>query len=46
MENLVAGYPGKVLVRNLFLCAPAPAVVAVVDHNGNGKTMLFRMLTD
>ena len=44
-ENLVAGYPGRVLVRNLFLCLPAPAFVAVVGHNGSGKTTLFRVLT-
>ncbi|MBH8560234.1 ABC transporter ATP-binding protein [Hymenobacter sp. BT442] len=45
VENLVAGYPGRVLVRNLFLCLPAPAFVAVVGHNGSGKTTLFRVLT-
>ncbi|OGX87890.1 ABC transporter ATP-binding protein [Hymenobacter lapidarius] len=45
MENLVAGYPGRVLVRNLFLRLPKPAFVAVVGHNGSGKTTLFRVLT-
>ena len=45
IENLVAGYPGRVLVRNLFLCLPAPAFVAIVGHNGAGKTTLFRVLT-
>ena len=45
IENLVAGYPGRVLVRNLFLCLPEPAFVAVVGHNGSGKTTLFRVLT-
>jgi iron complex transport system ATP-binding protein len=45
IENLVAGYPGRVLVRNLFLCLPVPAFVAVVGHNGSGKTTLFRVLT-
>ena len=45
IENLVAGYPGRVLVRNLFLRLPAPAFVAVVGHNGSGKTTLFRVLT-
>jgi iron complex transport system ATP-binding protein len=44
-ENLVAGYPGRVLVRNLFLCLPAAAFVAIVGHNGSGKTTLFRVLT-
>ena len=45
MESLVADYPGRVLVRNLFLCVSAPAVVAVVGHNGSGGTTLFRVLT-
>ena len=45
IEDLVAGYPGRVLVRNLFLGLPAPAFVAVVGHNGSGKTTLFRVLT-
>ena len=45
MQNVVAGYPGRVLVRNLFLDLPGPAFVAVVGHNGSGKTTLFRVLT-
>ena len=45
IQDLVAGYPGRVLVSNLFLCLPAPAFVAVVGHNGAGKTTLFRVLT-
>jgi iron complex transport system ATP-binding protein len=45
IKNLVAGYPGRVLVRNLFLCLPAPDFVAVIGHNGSGKTTLFRVLT-
>ena len=45
IEDLVAGYSGRVLVRNLFLRLPAPAFVAVVGHNGSGKTTLFRVLT-
>ena len=45
IERLVAGYPGRVLARNLFLCLPAPAFVAIVGHNGAGKTTLFRVLT-
>jgi iron complex transport system ATP-binding protein len=45
IENLVVGYPGRVLVCNLFLCLPALAFVAVVGHNGSGKTTLFRLLT-
>ena len=45
IKDLVAGYPDRVLVRNLFLCLPAPAFVAIVGHNGAGKTTLFRVLT-
>ncbi|GAA4351745.1 manganese ABC transporter ATP-binding protein MntB [Hymenobacter saemangeumensis] len=45
IENLVVGYANKALVRNLFLCVPAGAFVAVVGHNGSGKTTFFRSLT-
>lgn len=45
VENLVAGYDHRVLLRNLFLTVPAPAFVAIVGHNGCGKTTLFRALT-
>ncbi|MCB2380046.1 ABC transporter ATP-binding protein [Hymenobacter sp. BT635] len=45
IENLVAGYEQRVLLRNLFLCLPGPAFVAVIGHNGCGKTTLFRALT-
>ena len=45
IQNLVAGYPGRVLLRNLSFCLPAPAFVAVLGHNGSGKTTLFRALT-
>ncbi|GAB2459145.1 iron-enterobactin transporter ATP-binding protein [Hymenobacter qilianensis] len=45
IENLVAGYEQRVLLRNLFLCVPAPAFVAIVGHNGCGKSTLFRALT-
>ena len=45
IENLVAGYPGRVLLRNLSFCLPAPAFVAILGHNGSGKTTLLRVLT-
>jgi iron complex transport system ATP-binding protein len=45
IENLVAGYAGRALVRNLFLCLDAPAFVAIVGHNGSGKTTFFRAFT-
>jgi iron complex transport system ATP-binding protein len=45
LENLVAGYEQRVLLRNLFLCLPRPTFVAIVGHNGCGKTTLFRVLT-
>jgi iron complex transport system ATP-binding protein len=42
---MVAGYPNRVLLRNLFLRLPEPAFVAILGHNGQGKTTLFRVLT-
>ncbi|SHK09449.1 ABC transporter ATP-binding protein [Hymenobacter psychrotolerans] len=45
VENLVAGYEQRVLLRNLFFAVPEPSFVAIVGHNGCGKTTLFRVLT-
>lgn len=45
IQDLVAGYPGRVLLRNLSFALPTPAFVAVLGHNGSGKTTLFRVLT-
>ncbi|WP_375434694.1 ABC transporter ATP-binding protein [uncultured Hymenobacter sp.] len=45
IENLVAGYERRVLLRNLFLKVPTSSFVAIVGHNGCGKTTLFRALT-
>lgn len=45
IENLVAGYEQRVLLRNLFLGVAGPAFVAIIGHNGCGKTTLFRALT-
>jgi len=46
IENLIAGYPNRVLLRDFSLALPAaPTFVAVLGHNGTGKTTLFRVLT-
>ena len=46
IENLVAGYAGKALLRDFSLRLPAaPTFVAVLGHNGAGKTTLLRVLT-
>ncbi|WP_394340120.1 ABC transporter ATP-binding protein [Hymenobacter gelipurpurascens] len=45
IENLIAGYGQRVLLRNLFLSVPEPTFIAIVGHNGCGKTTLFRALT-
>jgi iron complex transport system ATP-binding protein len=46
IENLIAGYPNRVLLRDFSLLLPAlPTFVAVLGHNGAGKTTLFRVLT-
>jgi iron complex transport system ATP-binding protein len=45
VKDLVAGYEQRVLIRNLFFYLPDPAFVAIVGHNGTGKTTLFKALT-
>ena len=45
IQNLIAGYGQRVLLRNLCFTVPGPAFVAVIGHNGCGKTTLFRALT-
>ena len=45
IENLVAGYPNRVLLRNLSFCLHEPTFVAILGHNGSGKTTFFRVLT-
>jgi iron complex transport system ATP-binding protein len=45
VKDLVAGYEQRVLIRNLFFCLPDPAFVAIVGHNGTGKTTLFKAFT-
>ncbi|GGG44720.1 ABC transporter ATP-binding protein [Hymenobacter glacieicola] len=42
---MIAGYGQRVLLRNLRFTVPEPAFVAIVGHNGCGKTTLFRALT-
>ena len=46
INHLIAGYAGKVLLRDFSLALPAaPSFVAVLGHNGAGKTTLMRVLT-
>ena len=42
VKNLVAGYGQRVLIRNLSFSIPSPAFVAIIGHNGVGKTTLFK----
>ncbi|MCA8832383.1 ABC transporter ATP-binding protein [Hymenobacter pini] len=45
IDNLIAGYGPRVLLRNLRFTVTQPALVAIIGHNGCGKTTLFRALT-
>ena len=45
INNLVAGYEQRVLIRNLFFKVSAPAFVAIVGHNGAGKSTFFKTFT-
>jgi iron complex transport system ATP-binding protein len=42
VKNLVAGYEHRPLIRNLSFSVPAPAFVAIIGHNGAGKTTFFK----
>ncbi|QCR24151.1 ABC transporter ATP-binding protein [Pontibacter sp. SGAir0037] len=42
VNNLVAGYEQRVLIRNLSFSIAAPAFVAIIGHNGAGKTTFFK----
>ena len=42
IKNLVAGYESRTLIRNLSFCVPAPAFIAIIGHNGAGKTTFFK----
>src|SRR5208283_4792408 len=43
-ENLVAGYPGKIVWRGASFSFNRGELVAVIGPNGAGKTTLFRLL--
>jgi iron complex transport system ATP-binding protein len=45
ITDLVADYGKKALIRNLSFTITDPAFVAVVGHNGCGKTTLFKAFT-
>lgn len=43
-ENLVAGYPGKIVWRDARFSFDRGEFVAIIGPNGAGKTTLFRLL--
>lgn len=45
VKNLIADYGVKAIIRNLSFKIDAPAFVAIVGHNGCGKTTLFKALS-
>ncbi len=45
IQDLVAGYEQRVLLRNLFFSVQQAAFVAIIGHNGCGKSTLFKTLT-
>ncbi|GGK76044.1 ABC transporter ATP-binding protein [Rufibacter glacialis] len=45
IKELVAGYDERVLIRNLSFLVPAPAFIAIIGHNGSGKSTFLKTLT-
>jgi iron complex transport system ATP-binding protein len=45
VTDLVADYGKKALIRNLSFIITNPAFVAIIGHNGCGKTTLFKTFT-
>jgi len=45
VQDLVAGYEHRVLLRNLFFSVPEPGFIAIIGHNGCGKSTLFKTFT-
>jgi iron complex transport system ATP-binding protein len=45
VKGLVAGYDKRVLLRNLSFLVPELAFVAIIGHNGSGKSTFLKTLT-
>ncbi|MFC6996896.1 ABC transporter ATP-binding protein [Rufibacter roseus] len=45
IKELVAGYAERVLIRNLSFLVPEPSFVAIIGHNGSGKSTFLKALT-
>lgn len=46
IQNLSAGYGSNTIIRSLFLDIPIGSFVAVVGHNGQGKSTFLKALTN
>ncbi|MBA9079251.1 ABC transporter ATP-binding protein [Rufibacter quisquiliarum] len=45
IKDLVAGYGERLLLRNLSFFVPAPTFIAIIGHNGSGKSTFLKALT-
>lgn len=45
VKNLIADYGAKAIIRNLSFRLEGPAFVAIIGHNGSGKTTFFKALS-
>ncbi|WP_207434014.1 ABC transporter ATP-binding protein [Sabulibacter ruber] len=45
IKELVAGYDERVLIRNLSFLVPEPSFIAIIGHNGSGKSTFLKTLT-
>jgi iron complex transport system ATP-binding protein len=44
IKDLVVGYADRVLLHNLSFLVPGPAFVAIIGHNGSGKSTFLKAL--
>jgi iron complex transport system ATP-binding protein len=45
VEGLIVGYGARVLIHNLSFHIPSPSFLAILGHNGSGKSSFFKAIS-